>query len=35
MPFAISGCIGVIQQWLKDNMIVSPKDMAAILVKML
>ncbi|OAA83498.1 TetR/AcrR family transcriptional regulator [Clostridium ljungdahlii] len=35
MPFAISGCIGVIQQWLKDDMIVSPKDMAAILVKML
>ena len=35
MPFAISGCIGVIQQWLKDDMIVSPEDMAAILVKML
>lgn len=35
MPFAISGCIGVIQQWLDDDMNVSPKDMAAIVVKML
>lgn len=35
MPFAISGCIGIIQQWLKDDMVVSPKDMAAIVVKML
>lgn len=35
MPFAISGCIGVIQQWLDDDMNVSPKDMAAILVKRL
>lgn len=33
--FAISGCIGVIQQWLKDDMKSSPKDMATILVKML
>ncbi|WP_411682241.1 TetR-like C-terminal domain-containing protein [Clostridium thailandense] len=35
MPFAISGCIGVIQQWLNDDMKVPPKDMASILVKML
>jgi AcrR family transcriptional regulator len=35
MPFAISGCIGIIQQWLEDDMKVSPKDMAAIVVKML
>lgn len=35
MPFVISGCIGVIQQWLKDDMKASPKDMAAILVKVL
>ncbi|WPC43695.1 TetR/AcrR family transcriptional regulator [Clostridium sp. JS66] len=35
MPFAISGCIGVVQQWLIDGMKTSPKDMAGILVKML
>lgn len=35
MPFAISGCIGVVQQWLNDDMKTSPKDMADILVKML
>lgn len=35
MPFAISGCVGVIQQWLKDDMKTSPIDMATILVKML
>ncbi len=35
MPFAISGCIGVIQQWLNDDMKTPPKDMADILVKML
>lgn len=27
-PFVISGYIGVIQQWLEDDMKVSPKDMA-------
>lgn len=35
MPFAISGCIGAIQQWLDDDMNVSPKDMANIVIKML
>ncbi|MFL0198739.1 TetR/AcrR family transcriptional regulator [Clostridium sp. WILCCON 0269] len=35
MPFAISGCIGVIQQWLNDDMNASPKDMAEIMVKLL
>lgn len=35
MPFAISGCVGVIQQWLKDDMKIPPKEMAAIVVKML
>lgn len=32
-PFIISGCIGVIQQWLKDDLNVSPKDMAIIIVE--
>lgn len=32
-PFIISGCIGVIQQWLKDDMNVSQKDMAVIITK--
>lgn len=35
VPFVISGCIGVIQQWLEDDMKVPPKDMADVLVKML
>lgn len=35
MPFIISGCIGVIQQWLNDDMSASPKYMASIIVKML
>ncbi|APM39652.1 TetR/AcrR family transcriptional regulator [Clostridium kluyveri] len=35
MPFIISGCIGVIQQWLNNDMNASPKDMASIIVKML
>lgn len=35
VPFVISGCIGVIQQWLEDDMKASPKDMANVLVKML
>ncbi|WP_160672917.1 TetR/AcrR family transcriptional regulator [Clostridium sp. C8-1-8] len=29
-PFLISGCIGVIQQWLKDDLNVPPKEMALI-----
>lgn len=35
MPFIISGCIGAIHQWLDDDMKIPPKDMAAIIVKML
>ncbi|MBV7275352.1 TetR/AcrR family transcriptional regulator [Clostridium sp. PL3] len=35
MPFAISGCIGVVEEWLKNDMKTHPKDMAAILVEML
>lgn len=34
-PFLISGCIGVIQQWLKDDMDVSPKEMAIIVTEMI
>lgn len=33
-PYIIAGCIGVIQQWLKDNLNVPPKDMAAIVAEM-
>ncbi|WP_442882162.1 TetR-like C-terminal domain-containing protein [Clostridium sp.] len=35
ISFAISGCIGVIQKWLEDDMKTSPKDMAEIMVKLL
>lgn len=31
-PFIISGCIGIIQQWLEDDMIMTPKDMAVFVV---
>lgn len=34
-PFIISGCIGVVQQWLEDGMDVSTKDMAAIVTEMI
>lgn len=34
-PFIISGCIGVIQQWLEDGMDVSTKDMAVIITEMI
>ena len=34
-PYIISGCIGVIQQWLKDDFDVSPEHMAVIVTKML
>ena len=34
-PFIISGCIGVIQQWLKDDLNVPPKDMAIIVSGMI
>jgi len=32
-PYMISGCIGVIQQWLMDGMNSSPKEMATIITK--
>lgn len=35
MPYIISGCIGLIQQWLNDNMKVSPKEMAVIVIDIL
>ncbi len=35
IPFTVSGCIGVIQQWLEDDMATSPEDMAKIMVDML
>lgn len=34
-PFIISGCIGVIQQWLMDDLNVSPKEMAMIITDMI
>lgn len=34
-PFIISGCIGVIQKWLEEDMNVSPKDMATIVIEMI
>lgn len=33
-PYIIAGCIGVIQQWLEDNLNVPPKDMAVIVTEM-
>ena len=33
-PFIISGFIGVVQQWLKDGLNVSPKSMAIIILEM-
>lgn len=35
MPFIISGCMGAMEQWLNDNMITPPKEMAAFIMKML
>lgn len=32
MPFAISGCIGAIQQWLQDDMETSPKEVAEFII---
>lgn len=32
LPFAVSGFIGSIQQWLEDGMVMSPEDMAAAMV---
>lgn len=34
-PFFISGCIGVIQQWLEDEMKISPNDMAVRIIEMI
>jgi len=33
-PYIIAGCIGVIQQWLEDDLNVPPKDMAVIVMEM-
>ncbi len=34
-PFIVSGCIGVIQQWLDDDMKESPEEMASMIVDIL
>lgn len=34
-PFIVSGCVGVIQQWLMDDLNVSPKEMALIITDMI
>ncbi|NRY64101.1 TetR/AcrR family transcriptional regulator [Clostridium beijerinckii] len=34
IPYTISGFIGVVQQWLNDDMNVPPKDLAAIIIEM-
>lgn len=34
-PFIISGCVGVIQQWVMDDLNVSPKEMAVIITEMI
>lgn len=35
MPFIVSGCIGVVQQWLEENMATPPKEMAAFVLEMI
>lgn len=35
MPFAISGCIGAIQQWLEDDMNISSKEMSNFLMDLI
>ncbi|OPJ60524.1 TetR/AcrR family transcriptional regulator [Clostridium chromiireducens] len=35
IPYTISGFIGVVQQWLNNNMDVSPNDLAIIIIEML
>lgn len=35
MPFAIAGCIGVIQQWLEDDMKAPPKDIAVFVIDLI
>jgi hypothetical protein len=32
LPFTIAGFIGVIQQWLEDDMKLSPEDMAEFVI---
>ncbi|WP_139905444.1 TetR-like C-terminal domain-containing protein [Clostridium thermarum] len=34
-PFIVGGCIGIIQQWLADDMTVSPKEMAMIVTELI
>jgi AcrR family transcriptional regulator len=34
-PFIISGCVGVIQQWVSEDFKVSPKEMAVIITEMI
>jgi len=34
-PFQISGFVGVIQQWLEDDMKLSPEEMASIIIEMI
>lgn len=35
MPFAISGCIGAIQQWLEDDMSVQPAEIADFIIEVM
>lgn len=35
MPFAISGCIGAIQQWLEDDMAIPEKDISEFLISLI
>jgi hypothetical protein len=35
MPFAISGCIGVIQQWLQEDMVVPPEDISKFVIELI
>jgi hypothetical protein len=35
MPFAISGCVGTIQQWLDDGMTIPPKEIAAFIMNVM
>lgn len=35
MPFAVSGCIGAIQQWLQDDMETPPKDISEFIINLI
>jgi hypothetical protein len=35
MPFAISGCIGAIQQWFEDDMNVPPEEIAVFVIELI